>query len=80
MSEKKKVKIIFDPAFFEAFTGTQEELEQVMTEIRQAFENKTPEELKALSTPVEIDELTDSEEDKILKSLYNKTYTPPTLQ
>lgn len=75
----KKVKVIFDPAFFEAFEGTQEELEQVMAEIRAEFEDKTPEELKALSTPVDIDEL-DDEETKILKSLYNKTYVPPTLQ
>lgn len=75
----KKVKVVFDPEFFEAFTGTQEELEQVMAEIRAEFESKTVEEIRAIAQPVEIED-SDEMEDKILKSLYNKLHTPPTLQ
>lgn len=77
----KKVKVIFDPAFFEAFEGTQEELEQVMAEIRAEFENKTPEELKAVSQPVDWDDLDDDEArqlDEIIER--SKSGTGPTLQ
>lgn len=75
----KKVKVVFDPEFFEAFTGTQEELEQVMAEIRAEFENKTVEEIRAIAQPVEINE-DDDIETKIAKAMYNKTHIPPTLQ
>lgn len=77
----KKVKIVFDPAFFEEFNGTQEELEQVMAEIRAEFENKSIEEIRAISKEVDWDEL-DSDEARELDEMLerHKAGNGPTLQ
>jgi|688.fasta_scaffold682709_2 hypothetical protein len=77
----KKVKIVFDPAFFEAFNGTQEELEQVMAEIRAEFESKSIEEIRAVSKEVDWDEL-DSDEARELDEMLerHKSGNGPTLQ
>jgi hypothetical protein len=77
----KKVKIVFDPAFFEAFKGTQEELEQVMAEIRAEFESKSIEEIRAVSKEVDWDEL-DSDEARELDEMLerHKAGNGPTLQ
>lgn len=81
MSENKKIKIVFDPAFFEEFNGTQEELEQVMAEIRAEFENKTVEEVRAISKPVDWDDL-EADEARELDLLIErvKSGNGPTLQ
>lgn len=50
-------KIIFEPGCFDQFEGTQEELDQMIKEIQNIFENKTPEEIQAMSRPLDIDEL-----------------------
>jgi hypothetical protein len=77
----KKVKIVFDPAFFQEFNGTQEELEQVMAEIRAEFENKSIEEIKAVSQPVEWDDLDDDEARQLDEMIERaKSGTGPTLQ
>jgi hypothetical protein len=60
MSEENKLKIEIMPGAFDTFDGTQEELDQLMTEIQTMFANMTPEELKANSTVIDedyIDEL-----------------------
>lgn len=76
----KKVKVVFDPEFFEAFTGTQEELDQVMAEIRAEFENKTVDEIREMSKPVDVEELDDEELDQIKKVLSMDRSNKPTLQ
>jgi len=76
----KKVKVVFDPEFFEAFTGTQEELDQVMAEIRAEFENKTVDEIREMSKPVDVEELDDEELDQIKKVLSMNRSNKPTLQ
>lgn len=77
----KKVKIVFDPAFFQEFNGTQEELEQVMAEIRAEFENKSIEEIKAVSRAVEWDDLDDEEARQLDEMIERaKSGNGPTLQ
>lgn len=39
MSENKKVQIEFAPGCFDAFEGTQEELDQLIAEIQQMFDS-----------------------------------------
>jgi len=58
-------KIVFDPAFFENFEGTQEELDQAMEEIVQMFEGKTAEEIRAMSQPVDWDDLEPDQAEKL---------------
>ncbi len=54
MTEEKdnELKVVFAPGSFDHFEGTQEELEELMKEIRSMFEGKTKEEIEALATPL----------------------------
>lgn len=61
MTNEKKLKIEFAPGCFDNFEGTQEELDKMVSDIREMFANKTPEELEAMSRPINIDELLDDE-------------------
>ena len=78
---EKKLKIVFDPAVFEQFNGSQEELDDLMKEITDMFENKTPEEIKAMSRPVDWDEMSDEDVEYLEQALYNaQNDIKPTLQ
>ena len=78
---EKKLKIVFDPAVFEQFDGSQEELDDLMKEITDMFENKTPEEIKAMSRPVDWDEMSDEDVEHLEQALYNaQNDIKPTLQ
>lgn len=81
MTEDKKIKVVFDPAFFELFDGTQEELDNMIAEINQLFEGKTAEEIRNMSRPVEWDDL-DDEEAEYLENAFNRATSKngPTLQ
>lgn len=77
----KKLKIVFDPAVFEQFDGSQEELDAMVNEITSLFEGKTPEEIKAMGRPVDWDNLYDDEAEALERALYNaKNDIKPTLQ
>lgn len=65
-------KIVFDPAFFENFEGSQEELDQLMEEIMGMFEGKTAEEIRAMSQPVDWDELEPDQAEKLINALDSK--------
>ena len=54
---KNPLKIVFEPGCFDQFDGTQEELDGLMAEIQDMFTNMTPEELKANSRAIDLDEL-----------------------
>ena len=45
---KKEIKIEFAPGCFDSFEGTQEELEELMKQIQEVFQNSTQEELLAM--------------------------------
>ena len=71
MTEEKKIKIEFAPGAFDNFEGTQEELDGLMVEIQNMFLNKTPEELKAMSTPLselDFDEMPDEVKEQLMRS------------
>ena len=55
MTDKKKPTIEFAPGAFDAFDGTQEELEAFQKELQAMFDTMTPEELAAQSTEVDVD-------------------------
>ena len=62
MTEEKKMKIEFAPGCFDHFEGSQEELDEMINEIQNLFNNKSREELEAMSRPISIDDLLDDED------------------
>lgn len=72
----KKLKIIFNPEFFENFEGTQEELDELVKEIEETFANGNfTKELSALDDIVQ--DMTDEEIDYLVHILDDKK--PPTI-
>jgi hypothetical protein len=65
MTEEKKAKTLeFAPGCFDSFEGTQEELDDLMSEIQRMFDSG---EMEANSKPVDIDELIEEESEYALK-------------
>jgi hypothetical protein len=62
--EKKAKTLEFAPGCFDSFEGTQEELDDLMSEIQRMFDSG---EMEANSTPVDIDELIKEESEYALK-------------
>lgn len=60
MSEKKKPEIIFAPGCFDSFEGTQEELDELVTELNRMVESG---ELFELATPVDFEDGTWTDEE-----------------
>ena len=72
MPRKKKLEVKFAPGAFDNFEGTQEELDELISEITTLFSEITPEELKRRSKPVTDEtfvELEDSEKEALLRAL-----------
>ena len=66
MTEEKKMKVEFAPGAFDGFEGTQEELDELISEVKAMFEGKTREEIEAMSRPMDDDTFEDmSEEEQI---------------
>lgn len=61
--EQKPLKIEFAPGAFDNFEGTQEELDEMIAEIQKMFEGKSPEEIVAMSQPLDEAEWEDLPED-----------------
>lgn len=59
----KEIKIEFAPGAFDSFEGTQEELDALQKEIMDMFQNKTSEEILAMSQPLDLDQLDDLPDD-----------------
>ena len=73
MTEKKTPEIIFAPGCFDAFEGTQEELDTLMADIMNMFETGVaPESIEFIELTEE--DLEDFEED------FDEPITPRTLQ
>lgn len=69
MSEKKSLKIVFDPGCFDNFDGTQEELDQLVAEIEALAESGELFENSRDITDEDWEELDDATKMQILKSL-----------
>lgn len=67
--EKKELKISFAPGCFDDFDGTQEELDEMIAEITKIFTENTPEEVMAMSVPVDDFEELDEEYDEIFSEI-----------
>lgn len=77
MTEKKTPKVIFDPGCFDNLeVESQEELDELMASITSMFEGKTEEEIRAMSRPVDIDELME-EDPELAKILINQMSNEP---
>ena len=78
MSEEKKRKIIFEPGCFDNFTGTQEELDELIAEINRLVETG---EFFKNSIPIDLDmEMsTDSNEPVNIESVLKKPIDPKKL-
>lgn len=70
--EKKPLTVVFEPGCFDSFEGTQEELDAFMAEIQDMFANMTPEEIKAQSHPVNIDDLDEDELKMLAHAMFSK--------
>jgi hypothetical protein len=70
MTEEKKMKIEFAPGCFDNFDGTQEELDEMVSEIQKIFGDKTGEEIKAMSRVLDEEDLDDLPED-VIEQLIN---------
>jgi hypothetical protein len=63
MSEdKKKLEVVFAPGCFDGFEGTQEELDELVAEIRSLVDSG---EIFEKSNPLNIDNLSDEEIEKL---------------
>jgi hypothetical protein len=71
MTDDKKLKIEFAPGCFDQFEGTQEELDQMIKEIMDMFENKSRDEIEAMSTKItadNFDELDESVQEQLARA------------
>ena len=70
MSEvNKPYKVIFEPGCFDNFTGTQEELDELVKDIEQAFSD--PDFRETMENVVDVSELTEDEQ-----AWFNKVFNP----
>jgi len=67
MSDKKDIRVIFEPGCFDSFDGSQEELDELMNEIHRMVETG---ELFEKARPLDFDDLDDLPED-VLETLLN---------
>jgi hypothetical protein len=67
--ENKPIKIEFAPGCFDNFEGTQEELDELISEIKQMVENG---EFLENSKPLDFDELVEEEGDEIVDLLFDQ--------
>ena len=75
MTEEKKFKVVFAPGCFDNFEGTQEELDTLIKELGEMFDNKTREEIEAMSnrlTDDDFDELPEEVQVQIAEALFNE--------
>jgi hypothetical protein len=70
MSEvNKPYKVIFEPGCFDNFTGTQEELDELVKDIEQAFSD--PDFRETMENVVDVSELTEDEQ-----AWFNQVFDP----
>lgn len=77
--EQKPIKVTFAPGSFDNFEGTQEELDELIAEIRAMFEGKTHAEIVEMGTVIDMDELFE-DDPEMAEVLQNIGTNPNTLQ
>jgi len=71
----KKIKLTFLPGCFDTFSGTQEELDELISVITDFFESKTSEELQEHVLSLEDLNLDDDEVENITSKMNNNRKT-----
>ena len=66
MTDKDKPEIVFAPGCFDSFEGTQEELDNIVAEIKRVFESG---EAMAMSKPIDLENMDPEELGKLLPFL-----------
>ena len=74
---KKPIEIIFAPGCFDSFDGTQEELDELIQQIKTMAETG---ELFEKSEPVDISDLIDETDPLEIEQIVNEMLTPRKLQ
>jgi hypothetical protein len=69
MTEKKPLKVIFDPGCFDNFDGTQEELDEFVKQIREFAESGLLFENSVELTDEDIEELDEETRQQIIRAL-----------
>ena len=67
----KEMKIEFAPGCFDHFEGSQEELDELVNQIKSIFEGKSIEEIQSMSvqlTEDDIEEMSEEEQERLLAS------------
>jgi hypothetical protein len=59
-NKEEKLKVVFQPGCFDDFEGTQEELDEVVKEIQEMFENMSPEEFEEQGQEISLESLAES--------------------
>jgi len=75
--DKKKIEIVFAPGCFDNFDGTQEELDEMIQQIKDMVESG---EIFEKSTPVDVEDLLDEADPLEIEEIVNEMLTPRTLQ
>lgn len=75
--DKKKMEIVFAPGCFDNFDGTQEELDELIQQIKDMAESGT---LFENSEPVDIEDLIDEADPLEIEEIVNEMLTPRKLQ
>jgi len=65
----KKLKLEFAPGCFDHFDGTQEELDEMVSEIQRMFENG---DMEKLAKPVDLDDLSEEEAEILSRAFENE--------
>lgn len=71
MTEKKEIKIEFAPGCFDHFEGTQEELDELINEIKTMFASGNIHEKSREITEDDFDELPEEVQEHLIKFLNN---------
>lgn len=66
MTDEKKPEIVFAPGCFDSFEGTQEELDELVEEIKRLVDSG---ELFERATPVSLDDLSDEDLEALAEKL-----------
>ena len=69
MTEKKPLKVIFDPGCFDKFDGTQEELDEFVAQIQAMAESGLLDENSVELTDEDIEELDEETRQQIIRAL-----------
>jgi hypothetical protein len=67
MEDPKQIKVVFAPGSFDNFEGTQEELDEFITEITAMCQD--PAKMIEMSRPLDMDDLSEDDEELISKFL-----------